>query len=212
MKLNSLRDVFVENVRDLYNAESQLLKALPKMAKAASAAELKAAFTDHLEQTRGQVERLERVCESLGIKAKGKTCAAMKGLIEEGSEVIGEDGDPSAKDAALIAAAQRIEHYEIAGYGCAATFAKLLGETEAAKALAATLEEEKAADVLLTKVAESGLNQDAADADEDDEEEKAPAPARRTGAGGGKGGAVAAKATAGVAKGGKPAAAAARRR
>ena len=173
MKLDSLRDVFVDLVRDLYNAETQLLKALPKMAKAASSAELKAAFTAHLEETRGQVERLDRVCSDLGIKAKGKTCQAMKGLIEEGSEVIEADGDPAARDAALIAAAQKVEHYEIAGYGTARTFARLLEEHDAAGLLDETLREEAAADEKLTRVAESGINQEAAD------EEEAASPAGR---------------------------------
>lgn len=178
MKLNSLRDVFVDLVRDLYNAESQLLRALPKMAKAASSEELRAAFTEHLEETRGQVERLDRVCDSLGIKAKGKTCQAMKGLVEEGAEVIEEGGDPSAVDAALIAAAQKVEHYEIAGYGTARTFARLLGEEAAARLLEATLEEESAADEKLTQVAESGINQEAA--------AEAPAGNGRNGKGGRK--------------------------
>lgn len=179
MKLDSLRDVFVECVRDLYSAETQLVKALPKMAKAASSAVLKQGFLEHLEQTKAQAERLESICEDLGVKAKGKTCQAMKGLIEEGSEVIGEDGAPAAKDAALIVAAQKVEHYEIAGYGSAVTFAKLLGETEAAELLAQTLEEEKATDEKLTQVAESGLNEEAADeGGEGDEAEPAPKPAK----------------------------------
>ena len=167
MKLNSLRDVFEDCLKDLYSAETQLVKALPKMAKAASSEELKQGFLEHLEQTKAQVQRLETICGDLGIKAKGKTCQAMKGLVEEGSEVIAEDGEPAAKDAALIVAAQKVEHYEIAGYGSAATFAKLLGETEAADLLVQTLDEEKATDEKLTQVAESGLNEEAADEDEE---------------------------------------------
>jgi ferritin-like metal-binding protein YciE len=180
MKLNSLRDVFTDLVRDLYNAESQLVKALPKMAKAASSEQLRDAFTSHLKETQGHVERLEKIAESLDFRPKGKTCAAMKGLVEEGSEVIELDGDESAKDAALIAAAQKVEHYEIAGYGTARTFAQLLGEEEAARLLEETLNEEKAADIKLTEVAESGINVEAAgdeaeeeagDEDEEGEEE-----------------------------------------
>ncbi len=169
MKLDSLRDVLNESVRDLYSAETQLVKALPKMAKAASDPALKAAFTGHLQETRTQVERLEQVCELLGVKAKGKTCHAMKGLIEEGAEIIGEKGEPAAKDAALIGAAQKVEHYEIAGYGTARTFASILGEDDVAALLQATLDEEGAADEKLTGIAESGLNQEAAGEDEDDE-------------------------------------------
>lgn len=171
MKLNSLRDVLNESVRDLYNAETQLVKALPKMAKAASAPELKAAFTEHLEETKKQVERLDRVCELLGVKAKGKTCHAMKGIVEEGAEIIAEGGDPAAKDAALIGAAQKVEHYEIAGYGTARTFASVLDEDDVAALLQATLDEEGAADEKLTSIAEAGLNQKAAEDEEDDETE-----------------------------------------
>ena len=190
MKLNSLRDVLSECVRDLYSAETQLLKALPRMAKAASSPELKTAFTTHLEETRGQAARLELICEKMGIKAKGKTCAAMKGLIEEGSEVIGEDGTPAAKDAAMIVAAQKIEHYEISGYGSCRTFATILGEEEIAGLLSQTLEEEGAADKKLTTIAEATVNDEANEeddateggpedeADEEEEEEEAPAPKR----------------------------------
>lgn len=169
MKLNSLRDVLAECVRDLYSAETQLIKALPRMAKATKSPELKAAFTGHLEETRGQAARLEQICEIMGIKAKGKTCAAMKGLIEEGAEVIGEDGTPAAKDAAMIVAAQKIEHYEISGYGSCRTFATILGETEIANLLAKTLEEEGAADKKLTAIAEATVN-DEADQEEDSDE------------------------------------------
>ena len=171
MKLDSLRDVLADSVRDLYNAETQLVKALPKMAKAASSPELKAAFTGHLEETKTQVTRLEQVCDRLGVKAKGRTCQAMKGLIEEGSEIISAKGDPDAKDAALIGAAQKVEHYEIAGYGTARTFASILGENEVAQLLQATLDEEGAADKKLTAIAESGLNQEAADEDKGEETE-----------------------------------------
>jgi ferritin-like metal-binding protein YciE len=165
MKFNSLHEVLTDYIRDLYNAESQLVKALPKMAKAASAPELRGAFEEHLGQTRRHVERLEQVCVDLGIKPKGKTCHAMKGLIEEGQEVISSTGDPAARDAALIGAAQKVEHYEIAAYGTARTFARVLGELAAADLLQKTLDEEKATDEKLTALAESGLNREAAEED-----------------------------------------------
>jgi ferritin-like metal-binding protein YciE len=170
MKFNSLQEVLTDCIRDLYNAENQLVKALPKMAKAANSDELRAAFEEHLSQTEGHVTRLERVAEDLGIKPKGKTCQAMKGLIEEGQEIISNSGDPVAKDAALIGAAQKVEHYEIAAYGTARTFARVLGEEAAAELLQQTLDEEGEADKKLTAIAESGLNQEAA------EEEEAEAP------------------------------------
>ena len=171
MALNSLRDLLVTELKDLYNAENQLLKALPKMAKAASSPDLKAAFTEHLEVTRRQVERLETIFADLGTSPKGKKCKAMEGLVEEGKEVIDEDGDPAVKDAALIAAAQRVEHYEIAGYGCARTFAQLLGHANAAALLQETLTEEGDADKKLTALAETVINAEAEDADEEEEEE-----------------------------------------
>jgi ferritin-like metal-binding protein YciE len=164
MKLDSLRDVLTDLVRDLYSAESQLVKALPKMAKAASSEGLRTAFEEHLGETRGQVERLDRVCEKLGIKGKGKTCQAMKGLVEEGAEVIEEGGEPSAVDAALIAAAQKVEHYEIAAYGTARTYAEMLGNREAARLLQQTLDEEGETDKKLTKLAESIVNVEAVEA------------------------------------------------
>jgi ferritin-like metal-binding protein YciE len=126
MKLESLRDLLVEQLQDLYDAENRITKALPKMAKAASSPELKAAFEKHLAETEGHVTRLEQAFEALGEKAKKKTCQAIKGLIEEGEETIKEDAEPEVKDAALIAAAQRVEHYEMAGYGTVGTYAKLL--------------------------------------------------------------------------------------
>lgn len=171
MALDSLRDVLCESVRDLYSAETQLVKALPRMAKAANSPELRDAFTEHLAETQTQVTRLEKVCDILGIKPKGKACKAMQGLIEEGAEVIGEDGDPTAKDAALIEAAQKVEHYEMAGYGSCRTFAAVLGEDDVAALLQETLDEEGAADEKLTEIAESGLNVEAA-ADEEEEEEE----------------------------------------
>ncbi len=161
MALKSLHDLYVEELRDLYSAENQLLKALPRMAKAASNGQLKAAFTEHLEVTRKQVERLDQIFEELGVKAKGKKCKAMEGLIEEGKEIIDEDAEPEVKDAALIAAAQRVEHYEMAGYGCVRTFAKRLGYEDAAELLQQTLEEESETDKNLTTLAESSINEEA---------------------------------------------------
>jgi len=154
-KITTLRDVYVEQLKDLYSAETQLIKALPKMAKAAHSPELAQGFTDHLEQTKGHVARLEEIFKGLDEKPTGKTCKAMKGLVEEGSEAIGENASPAAKDALLIAAAQRVEHYEIAGYGSVKNFAKLLEEDEAVKLLDQTLEEEVETDEKLTEAAES---------------------------------------------------------
>src|ERR1700676_1498642 len=146
MKVEKLDQLFEEELRDIYDAEIQLVKALPKMAKAASSEELREALTEHLEQTKGQVQRLEEIFESLGVKPKGKPCAGMKGLIAEGQEVMEEDATEEMMDAALIGAAQRVEHYEIAAYGTARTFAEQLGNDEAAELLQLTLTEEKEAD------------------------------------------------------------------
>jgi ferritin-like metal-binding protein YciE len=154
MKVESLQDLYVEQLRDLYDAENQLIKALPKMAKAASSPELRNAFEEHLEQTKEQAQRIETIFEGMGEKAKGQKCKAMEGLVKEGSEVIEEDMPEGVKDAALIAAAQRVEHYEIAGYGCVRTYANLLGESDAASLLEQTLDEEKEADELLGGIAE----------------------------------------------------------
>jgi ferritin-like metal-binding protein YciE len=162
MALESLHDLYVAELRDLYNAENQLLKALPRMAKAASHEDLKAAFTEHLEVTRGQVERLERIFNDLGVKAKGKKCDAMEGLVEEAKDLMAEDAEPSVLDAALIAAAQKVEHYEMAGYGCVRTFARLLGYDEATNLLQETLDEEGEADKTLTELAETIINVEAA--------------------------------------------------
>ncbi len=148
-------------MRDLYNAENQLVKALPKMAKSAATPQLKKAFESHLAETRKHVERLEKIFQKLGQKPGGKTCKAMKGLVEEGSEMMKEDGSEVVIDAGLIGAAQRVEHYEIAGYGVVRTFAGVLGETEAQKILQTTLDEEGAADKKLTKIAEGFVNDEA---------------------------------------------------
>lgn len=161
MKLNSLHDLYVDELKDLYNAESQILKALPKMVKAASSSDLAQAFQDHLEETEGQVVRLDKIFKKLDVSPKGKKCKAMEGLLEEGKEVMEEDADPIVRDAALIAAAQRVEHYEMAGYGCVRTFAQLLGYEQAAELLQETLDEEGAADKKLTGLAESVINVEA---------------------------------------------------
>jgi ferritin-like metal-binding protein YciE len=178
MSMDSLHALYLDELKDLYNAENQLLKALPRMAKKATAPELKAAFTEHLEVTRGQVGRLEQIFADLGASPKGKKCKAMEGLIEEGKEVLAEDGDPSVIDAALIACAQRVEHYEMAGYGCVRTFAKLLGYADAETLLQATLDEEGATDKKLTELAETVINVEAAGADGEEEELK-PVPATK---------------------------------
>jgi len=161
MKLDTLQKLYTDELRDLYNAENQLVKALPKMAKAASSGDLKDAFEKHLEQTKGHVERLEQVFEELGEKPKGKTCRAMKGLIEEGSEILKEDGEDSVIDAGIIVAAQKVEHYEIAGYGSVRTFAHLLGQNKAAELLQTTLDEEAETNQLLNRLAESIVNPEA---------------------------------------------------
>ena len=163
-KLETLKDLFVEELRDLYSAENQILKALPKMKKAAHSEDLKAAFELHLEQTKGQVARLETIFEALDEKPTGKTCKAMEGLVEEGSEMIHEKAEPSVKDAGLIAAAQRVEHYEMAGYGTVRTWAQQLGKDDAARLLQETLDEEKQADEKLNTIAEGMVNRKAAHA------------------------------------------------
>ena len=161
MPLDSLHDLYVDELKDLYNAENQLLKALPRMAKAATAPELKEAFTEHLAVTRTQVERLDQIFSELGVSPKGKKCKAMEGLIGEAKEVLEEDGEPSVHDAALIACAQRVEHDEMAGYGCVRTFANLLGYADAEALLQATLDEEGAADKALSELAATVVNPDA---------------------------------------------------
>jgi len=161
MKLNTLKQLYIEELRDLHSAENQLLGALPKLAKGASSEELKLAFENHLDQTKVHVERLEEIFERLDETPKGKTCQAMKGLVEEGSEILGEDGEESVLDAGIIAAAQKVEHYEIASYGTVRTFAQLLGEDEAAELLQETLDEEGEADKLLTQLAQEIVNPEA---------------------------------------------------
>jgi ferritin-like metal-binding protein YciE len=154
MQINRLKHLYIEELKDLYNAENQLVKALPKMAKVATAEDLRAGFEEHLEQTKGHVERLEKIFKALGESPKGKKCKGMEGLIKEGAEMIAEDPATEELDAGLISAAQRVEHYEIAGYGCVATYANLLGEGEAESLLRQTLGEEKETDKKLTQLAE----------------------------------------------------------
>ena len=185
----TIHDAFVEELRDTYDAEKQLIKALPKMAKAATSAELRSAFETHLEETRGHVDRLEQVFGSLEEKVKGKHCEGIAGIIEEGKSIMEEDFDETTMDACLIAAGQRAEHYEMAAYGTLVAWARAMGHTEAADLLQETLDEEKATDEKLTTIAEGGINQEAAEnahpsGEEEAEEER---PAR-----GGRGGSAAA--------------------
>lgn len=176
----TLHDAFIDELRDTYDAEKQLIKALPKLAKAASSAELKAAFEEHLEQTLKHVERLEQVFEEMGETARGKHCEGIAGIIAEGKTVMDEDFDEMTMDACLIAAGQRAEHYEMAAYGTLVAWAEGMGHTDAAQLLQETLDEEKSADQKLSSLAEGGINQQAADAahsedeesDEDNEEEE----------------------------------------
>jgi ferritin-like metal-binding protein YciE len=158
MKPDSLRTLLIEQVQDLYDAEQRITKALPKMEKAATSTELKAAFRKHLTETEGHVKRLEKVFSELGQSAKGKTCKAMEGIIAEGEETIKEVSDPEVRDAALIAAAQRVEHYEMAGYGTVRAYARLLKQDQSVKLFEQTLAEEKATDESLTQLAESMVN------------------------------------------------------
>jgi ferritin-like metal-binding protein YciE len=162
MSIKSLEDLYVEELKDLYDAEHQILEALPKLAQAASAAKLKTAFEQHEKQTEGQVKRLEQIFKERGESPKGKKCKGVAGLIVEGQELLKEDAEPEVRDAGLIAAAQKVEHYEIAGYGTVRTYAQLLGETEAAKLLQQTLDEEGETDKKLTTLAEGSINRKAA--------------------------------------------------
>ena len=161
MAVKSVQDLLVDELRDIYHAEKQLVKALPKMAKAAKSDKLRQAFEQHLEETRGQVERLEMVFERLDVPARAKRCEAMAGLVEEAQEMIDEIKTPEVLDAALIAAAQKVEHYEIASYGSVHALAKASGHEEAAQLLSQTLEEEKAADQKLNQIALSEVNRTA---------------------------------------------------
>jgi ferritin-like metal-binding protein YciE len=161
MRIETLEDLFVEQIEDLYDAEQRLVKALPKMVDASTSGELRSAFDEHLQQTRGQVTRLEQIFADIGKKAKGKTCDAMKGMIDEGEDIIDDVKASPLRDAGLIAAGNRVEHYEIAGYGTARTMAQTLGFSRAVDLLQQTLNEEKQADKRLTQIAEQMVNQEA---------------------------------------------------
>jgi ferritin-like metal-binding protein YciE len=161
MELQTLKDLYIHELKDLYSAENQLLKALPKMAKAAANSQLSKGFTDHLAQTEEHVARLEAILKSLDETTRGPKCKGMEGLIKEGDEMIKEDAEDEVRDAGLISAAQRVEHYEMAGYGCARTYAEILGDSKGAQALQNTLDEEAATDQKLTKLAKSTINVEA---------------------------------------------------
>ena len=169
-EMDSLRELYVEGLKDLWSAENQILKGLPRMIKAASHPQLKRAFTKHEAQTRMQVKRLERICKELGESPRGKKCVGMEGLIDEAKELLSEKPEPNVLDAGLISAAQHVEHYEMAGYGTARTWARLLGYENQAQLLQQTLDEEQATDLLLTDIATSQINIDADEADDEEEE------------------------------------------
>ena len=181
-EVGTLHDAFLDELKDAYDAEKQLTKALPKLAKAATSGQLRAAFESHLEETREHVARIEQAFELLDEKAKGKHCDGIAGIIEEGSSVMAEDFDAATMDACLVASGQRAEHYEMAAYGTLVAWARALGHAEVATLLEQTLNEEKAADAKLTKLAEGGINQEAASAieaeDDEDEENTASAVAK----------------------------------
>lgn len=179
MPEQNLRELYIDELKDLYNAENQLVKALPKMAKAANSGELRSGFEEHLEQTKGHVQRLEQIFEMLGESPKGKKCKGMEGLIEEGSEMIEEDFEGSVKDAGLIGAAQRVEHYEIAGYGTVKAFAETLGENEHVSLIEQTLQEEKDTDKKLTELAEQINSQATSEGESAEEEEESEAPSSK---------------------------------
>jgi ferritin-like metal-binding protein YciE len=181
--INSLDSLFEDELKDIYDAEKQITKALPKMIRKAGADELRAAFEEHLQQTEHQIERLEQVFELLELRARGKKCIGMQNLIKEGQEMMAEAEDEDTRDALMIAAAQKVEHYEIAAYGTLRVWANLLGHTEAAGLFEETLDEEKGTDQRLTAIAESFVNQEAADTEQDAAETVQP---RRARSGGGK--------------------------
>jgi len=158
MELNTLKDLYIHELKDLYSAEKQIIKALPKMAKAASNEKLRAGFQTHLEETKVQAQRLEQILKALGQTTRGPKCKGMEGVLAEGDEMIEEEADEEVRDAGLIAAAQRVEHYEMAGYGCARTYAELLGEKEGSTLLQLTLDEEGKTDKLLTEMATTLIN------------------------------------------------------
>jgi ferritin-like metal-binding protein YciE len=185
MEHHELKELYIDELRDLYDAESKLVKALPKLAKAASSDQLRSGFEEHLEQTRGHVARLEEIFDALGEKPTGKKCAGMAGLVKEGEEIMDEDFSPEVMDAALISAAQRVEHYEIAAYGCVSSWAQLLGESEANALLEKTLEEEKETDLKLTELSEEinveakGSSEGGGEGEEEEEESGQAVPNRK---------------------------------
>lgn len=178
MEANNLRELYISELQDLYDAENQLIEALPKMAEASTSADLRKGFEAHLKQTRGHAERLERIFAGLGVEAKRKKCKAMKGLVAEGGEMIDEDFEGAIKDAGLIGAAQRVEHYEIAAYGTVRTFAELLGDQEGVRLLSETLEEEKATNEKLTELSET-INADAVGSASTEEEAEEVTPKKK---------------------------------
>jgi len=178
MEHQALKELYIDELKDIYNAENQLVKALPKMAKAATSEELRTGFEEHLEQTRGHVQRLEQIFKALGEKPSGKKCKGMEGLVAEGQEMMGEDFEDDVMDAALISAAQRVEHYEIAAYGTVRTYAELLGEDTAVQLLEQTLEEEKETDQKLTDMASEinvkAMGEGSGEGSSEEDEEEAP--------------------------------------
>jgi ferritin-like metal-binding protein YciE len=183
MEQEALKELYIDELKDIYNAENQLVKALPKMAKAATSEDLSSGFEAHLEQTRGHIQRLEQIFKALDEKPTGKKCKGMEGLIAEGQEMMGEDFDDDVMDAALISAAQRVEHYEIAAYGTVRTYAELLGEDEAVQLLEQTLEEEKETDQKLTDLASEinvkAMGEGSEEDSSEEEDEEAPAPRKK---------------------------------
>jgi ferritin-like metal-binding protein YciE len=183
MEQEALKELYIDELKDIYNAENQLVKALPKMAKAATSEDLSSGFEAHLEQTRGHIQRLEQIFKALDEKPTGKKCKGMEGLIAEGQEMMGEDFDDDVMDAALISAAQRVEHYEIAAYGTVRTYAELLGEDEAVQLLEQTLEEEKETDQKLTDLASEinvkAMGEGSEEDSTEEEDEEAPAPRKK---------------------------------
>jgi len=171
MEHSALKELYIDELRDIYNAETQLVKALPKMAKASTSDELRSGFESNLEQTKGHVQRLEEIFDALDEKPTGKKCAGMQGLVKEGEEIIDENFEGEVMDAALISAAQRVEHYEIAAYGCVRSWAELLGENEGVSLLEKTLEEEKETDHKLTQLSEQ-VNVEAKGKEEEGEEDE----------------------------------------
>jgi ferritin-like metal-binding protein YciE len=190
--INSLESLFHDELKDIYDAEKQITKALPKLIKKAEAEELKAAFEEHLEQTEQHIERIEQAFELLDMPARGKKCEGMQHLIKEGQDMMAEAEDADTRDALMIAAAQKVEHYEMASYGTLRTWANLLGHSEVASLFEETLDEEKETDQKLTELAESFINQQAAAGGEEEEEEEAPR-ARKAQSRGARGGAMAAR-------------------